>query len=56
LWQRQGKRERPELLAEVYHGFTEGFDTADFREAKALLEELSAQNATSHESSKNVPF
>jgi TOMM system kinase/cyclase fusion protein len=42
LWQRQGKRNaaRP-LLAEVYSWFTEGFDTADLQEAKALLEELS---------------
>jgi len=41
LWQRQGKRaEAHELLADVYGWFTEGFDTADLREAKALLEEL----------------
>jgi predicted ATPase len=30
------------LLAPVYGRFTEGFDTADLREAKALLDELSA--------------
>jgi predicted ATPase len=42
LWQHQGKRaEARELLAEIYGWFTEGFDTADLREAKALLEELS---------------
>jgi predicted ATPase len=42
LWQRQGKRaEAGELLAPVYAWFTEGFDTADLQEAKALLEELS---------------
>jgi predicted ATPase len=42
LWQRQGKREEAhELLAPIYGWFTEGFDTADLREAKALLEELS---------------
>jgi predicted ATPase len=42
LWQRQGKRaEAYELLAPIYGWFTEGFDTADLREAKALLEELS---------------
>jgi hypothetical protein len=29
------------VSAEVYHWFTEGFDTADLQEAKALLEELS---------------
>jgi predicted ATPase len=41
LWQRQGKRAAArELLAEVYGWFTEGFDTADLQEAKALLEEL----------------
>ena len=39
LWQRQGKRgEARELLAPVYDWFTEGFDTADLQEAKALLE------------------
>ena len=42
LWQRQGKRaEARQLLAEIYGWFTEGFDTADLREARALLEELS---------------
>jgi predicted ATPase len=39
LWQQQGKRtEARELLAPIYHWFTEGFDTADLQEAKALLE------------------
>ena len=43
LWQRQGKRaEARALLAEVYGWFTEGFDTADLQEAKALLDELTA--------------
>jgi predicted ATPase len=42
LWQQQGKREEArQLLAEIYGWFTEGFDTADLQEAKALLEELS---------------
>jgi predicted ATPase len=42
LWQRQGKRtEAHELLAPVYSWFTEGFDTADLQEAKALLGTLS---------------
>jgi predicted ATPase len=42
LWQRQGQRvEARELLAPIYGWFTEGFDTADLQEAKALLEELS---------------
>nr|MDQ3831811.1 hypothetical protein [Candidatus Tectomicrobia bacterium] len=41
LWQRQGKgTEARELLAPIYCWFAEGFDTADLREAKALLEEL----------------
>jgi predicted ATPase len=41
LWQRQGKRqEAHDLLAPVYHWFTEGFGTADLQEAKALLDEL----------------
>jgi class 3 adenylate cyclase/predicted ATPase len=41
LWQRQGKRTAArELLASVYDWFTEGFDTADLLEAKALLEAL----------------
>jgi predicted ATPase len=41
LWQQQGKRaEARELLAPVYGWFTEGFDTADLQEARALLEEL----------------
>jgi predicted ATPase len=41
LWQHQGKRaEARELLAPVYGWFTEGFDTADLQDAKALLNEL----------------
>jgi len=41
LWQQQGKRqEAHDLLAPVYHWFTEGFDTADLKDAKALLDEL----------------
>jgi class 3 adenylate cyclase/predicted ATPase len=41
LWQQQGKREEARrMLAEIYGWFTEGFDTADLKEAKALLEEL----------------
>jgi predicted ATPase len=42
LWQQQGKRrEAQELLAPLYGWFTEGFDTADLQEAKALLDEWS---------------
>ena len=41
LWQSQGKViEARELLAPVYDWFTEGFDTADLKDAKALLSEL----------------
>ena len=40
-WQQQGKQaEARELLAPIYGWFTEGFDTADLQEAKALLETL----------------
>jgi predicted ATPase len=43
LWQQQGKRdEARELLAPLYGWFTEGFDTADLQEAKALLAELAS--------------
>jgi len=41
LWGERGRRpEARELLAAIYGWFTEGFDTADLKEAKALLEEL----------------
>jgi len=41
LWRDQGKRnEARDLLAPVYGWFTEGFDTLDLKEAKALLGEL----------------
>ncbi len=41
LWQQQGMRAAArDLLAPVYGWFTEGFDTADLQEAKALLEAL----------------
>ena len=43
LWREQGKRDAArDLLAPVYNWFTEGFDTLDLKEAKALLEELAA--------------
>jgi predicted ATPase len=42
-WRDQRKRdEARELLAPVYGWFTEGFDTLDLKEAKALLDELSS--------------
>jgi predicted ATPase len=41
LWQQQGKRaEAHELLTPIYGWFTEGFDTADLQQAKALLDAL----------------
>jgi hypothetical protein len=41
LWQQQGKRtEAHQLLSDIYHWFTEGFDTKDLQDAKALLAEL----------------
>ena len=46
LWQQQGKQaEARALLAPIYGWFTEGFDTADLQEAKALLETLSDEHA-----------
>ena len=43
LWRDQGKREEArDLLAPVYGWFTEGFDTRDLKEAKALLDELAS--------------
>ena len=41
LAKRGGKAEARQMLADVYARFIEGFDTADLREAKALLDELS---------------
>ena len=41
LWQQQGKqKEDHQMLSEIYNWFTEGFDTKDLQEAKALLQEL----------------
>jgi predicted ATPase len=41
LWRNQGERaEAHDLLAPVYDWFTEGFNTADLKDAKALLDEL----------------
>ncbi len=43
LWQQRGQKQQAQrLLAEIYGWFTEGFDTSDLKEAKALLEELGA--------------
>jgi predicted ATPase len=42
LWSKQSRsKEARDLLAPVYDWFTEGFDTVDLREARALLDELS---------------
>jgi predicted ATPase len=42
LWQKQGKKdEARNILSDIYGWFTEGFDTPDLKDAKALLEELS---------------
>ena len=47
LWQQKGKRgEAHDLLAPVYNRFTEGFDTSDLKDAKALLDSL-GQKVTS---------
>jgi predicted ATPase len=41
LWQSEGKREKAaEMLATIYRWFTEGFQTQDLKQAKALLEQL----------------
>jgi predicted ATPase len=41
LWQKLGKKDKAhQMLAEIYDWFTEGFDTTDLQEAKALLEEV----------------
>ena len=43
LLAKQGRRvEARTMLADIYNWFTEGFDTADLKDAKALLDELSA--------------
>ena len=52
LWQEQGQRAAAhQLLAERYSWFTEGFDTPDLQEAKAVLAELGVLNAPSTSSS-----
>jgi len=46
MWQQQDKREEArQLLAPVYGWFSEGFDTADLSDARALLEVLGAGRA-----------
>jgi predicted ATPase len=42
LWQQQGKhQEAHQMLSDIYGWFTEGFETKDLQEAKALLTKLS---------------
>jgi predicted ATPase len=49
LWQSQGKRQDAyELLSPVYNWFTEGFDTKDLLDAKALLAELAAPSSVAN--------
>jgi hypothetical protein len=44
LWRQQGKREEGRaILADIYGWFTEGFDTADLKDARVLLDELSME-------------
>src|SRR5262249_28155615 len=55
LWRDHGKvQQARELLAPVYGWFTEGFDTHNLKEAKALLEELAAQGRGSYSSQGKV--
>ena len=42
LWRAQGKPRQARVLAPTYGWFTEGFDTRDLKDAKALLEQLAA--------------
>jgi predicted ATPase len=43
LWKQQGKKTQAQkVLGEIYNWFTEGFDTPDLKEAKALLDDLEA--------------
>jgi predicted ATPase len=44
LWQQQGKEEKArQMLAEIYHWFTEGLDTKDLHDAQALLSDLATR-------------
>jgi predicted ATPase len=48
LWLQQGKKNQARhRLADIYGFFTEGFDTIDLQQAKALLDELSASDMVS---------
>ena len=55
LWQGQGRpKEALELLAPIYNWFTEGFDTPDLKEAKALLTELRCEIASNYDPTPEV--
>jgi hypothetical protein len=48
LWRDQGKRRQAyDLLAPVYRWFTDGFDTLDLKDAKALLDDLPSKDKVS---------
>jgi len=54
LWRDQRKREEArELLAPVYGWFTEGFDTRDLKDAKALLDELASREGPPRSAAQN---
>jgi predicted ATPase len=56
LWRDQGKRaEARDLLAPVYGWFTEGFDTRDLKEAKALLEQLTSSERSTDAEEGRMP-
>jgi len=55
LWRQQGRHtEARDLLAPIYGWFTEGFDTADLQEAKALLEALGDSTSEHNTSLKHM--
>ncbi len=57
LWRDQGKvSEAPELLAPIYEWFTEGLDTRDLKEAKALRLPLMALSVVSIQCANSVAF
>src|SRR5713226_10658222 len=56
LLARQGKRDEARaMLADIYGWFTESFDNADLKEAKALLDELNTFTEREHPLTKNLP-
>jgi predicted ATPase len=56
LWQQQGKmKEAHSILAEIYGWFTEGFDTKDLQEAKALLNRLGSSDKARQNRSRQGP-